>query len=111
MALSYSLGVSFTGATPFFIAAKNCDVEFLRFLVANGADPLLGTEEGVAPLLAAAGVGYMIGELSGTPEEVLETVQMLAELGNDLEALMGGEVAHRARPSSRPQDGERRNGS
>ena len=92
MALSYSLGVSFTGATPFFIAAKNCDVEFLRFLVANGADPLIGTQEGVTPLLAAAGVGYTIGESPGTPDEALEAVQMLAELGDDLEALMGGEV-------------------
>ena len=43
MALSYSLGVSYSGATPLFVAAKNCDVEFLQFLVANGADPAIET--------------------------------------------------------------------
>ena len=73
-------------------SGKIDSIKLAETLLAHGADPLLGTEEGVAPLLAAAGVEYTIGESSGTPEEALETVQMLAELGNDLEALMGGEV-------------------
>ena len=50
----------------------------------------------MTPLLAAAGVRYTIGELPGTREEALEAVQILKELGNDLLAVMGGEVDMRS---------------
>ena len=88
MALGMFPGVSFTGGTPFYIAAKQCDLEFMRFLLANGADPSIGTVHDVSPLLAAAGVGYTIGESPGTPEEALEAVQWLQTLGNDVRATM-----------------------
>ena len=77
---------SFTGATSLYIASKNGDVEFMKFLIANGADPLIVTGQNVTPLLAAAGVGYTAGESPGTPEEAFEAVKLLHDLGSDVQA-------------------------
>jgi ankyrin repeat protein len=88
MALGNSFGVSFVGATPLFLAAFNCDLEFVNFLLANGADSTIATSpKVVTPLLAAAGVGYSTGATSATHEEALETVKLLAAAGNDLNAI------------------------
>ena len=92
MALSMFPGTGYSGATPFFIASKNCDMELMKFLIKHGADPTIQTNQQVSPLLAAAGVGYAIGESPGTPEEALEAVQLLQELGNDVEAIAGSLV-------------------
>jgi len=76
------------GATPFFLAAKAADPEMMRFLVANGADPLIGTNEHTTPLMAAAGVGiWQLGENPGTNEEGLEAVKLALELGGDVNAV------------------------
>ena len=76
------------GATPFLLAAKAADAEFMRFLVANGADPLLTTSEHATPLMAAAGVGiFLVGENPGTNEEAFEAVKFAAELGSDVNAV------------------------
>ena len=76
------------GSTPFLLAAKAADAEMMRTLVANGADPMLTTEEGATPLMAAAGVGiWRIGENVGTNEEALEAVKLAWELGNDVNAV------------------------
>ena len=93
MALGLFPGVSFTGATPFYIASKHCDLEFMRFLMTKGADPSIGTTQGVSPLLAAAGVGYTIGESPGTPDEALEAVQLLQTLGNDVRTTFDAETS------------------
>ncbi|MGE0447546.1 MAG: ankyrin repeat domain-containing protein, partial [Vicinamibacterales bacterium] len=87
MAVGYFQSISWQGATPFYIASKNCDVEFMKFMLEQGADPKIGTTQNVTPLLAAAGVGYAIGESPGTPEEALEAVKLLASLGNDVNAI------------------------
>jgi ankyrin repeat protein len=87
MAVGYFQSISWQGATPFYIAAKNCDMEFMKFMLENGADPKVGTTQNVSPLLAAAGVGYAIGESPGTPEEALEAVKLLATLGNDVKGI------------------------
>lgn len=84
--------ISFIGATPFYLAAKHADVELMELLVAHDADPLTPTEQGVTPLMAAAGLGFWDGEspgpLNGTPESSrLEAVQLAMELGNDLHAV------------------------
>ena len=84
--------ISLLGATPFFLAAKNGDVEFMRLLVDYKADPLLGTLQNVTPLMAAAGFGYWAGEtpgpLSGTPEsDRLEAVKLALQLGGDVNAV------------------------
>lgn len=83
--------ISLVGATPFYLAAKNGDVELMRLLVKYGADPLLPTVQNVTPLMAAAGLGTWAGEtpgpLNGTPEvERLEAVKLALSLGNDINA-------------------------
>ena len=77
-------GTTWVGATPLYIAAKNCDVELVRFLADRGADASLANAAGVSPLLAAAGIGYTLGESPGTPDEALEAVKLLRGMGNDL---------------------------
>ena len=66
--------ISFVGATPFYLAAKHADVEYMQLLVEHGADALTPTDQGVTPLMAAAGVGFWDGEspgpLNGTPDSV-----------------------------------------
>ena len=75
------------GATPYLLAAKAADVAMMRALVANGADPLLTTDEGATPLMAAAGVGiWRTGENPGTNEEAVEAAKLALELGGDVDA-------------------------
>src|SRR5262245_29834034 len=57
------------GSTPFLQAAKLGDVDYMRLLLAHGADPSITTEEGATPLMAAAGVGnWQDGESAGSHE-------------------------------------------
>ena len=84
--------ISLVGATPFYLAAKNGDVELMRLLVKHGADPRLTTVQNVTPLMVAAGFGTWAGEtpgpLNGTPEvERLEAVKLALALGNDINAV------------------------
>jgi ankyrin repeat protein len=70
------------GATPFFLAAKSCDVLLMRTLADVGADPFIGNVDGDSPLMVAAGVGvYSQGESPGEPEESADAVKMLLDLG------------------------------
>ena len=83
--------LSFVGATPFYVAARNGDAPYMRLLVEHGADPKIPTEVGVTPLMAAAGLDYYEGEtpgpFNGVPEaERLEAVKLALELGNDVNA-------------------------
>ncbi|MBM62910.1 MAG: hypothetical protein CL484_08185 [Acidobacteria bacterium] len=76
------------GATPFLLAAKAADVEMMRVLFENGADPLSRTDDQTTPLMVAAGVGiYSPGENPGTNEEALEAVKLAAELGGNVRAV------------------------
>jgi ankyrin repeat protein len=83
------------GATPFFLAAKACDVPMMRVLLDLGADPFLGNVDGDTPLMVVAGVGvYSQGESPGEPEESAEGVKLLLDLGarvNDVDK--NGETA------------------
>src|SRR6185295_8720073 len=55
------------GATAFFLAAKNTDLEVLTVLVAAGADVKIPSADGTTPLMVAAGVGiWYVGEDGGT---------------------------------------------
>lgn len=83
--------ISFVGTTPFYLAAKHCDVALMRVLAAGGADPVMPTVQKVTPLMAAAGLGFWDGESpgiqNGVPEsETLEAVKLAVELGNDVNA-------------------------
>ena len=76
------------GGTPFLLAARTADVEYMRELVALGADPLLPNANNSTPLMVAAGLGTASpGEDPGTEPEVLEAVKFALELGGDLNAV------------------------
>ncbi|MBV9507744.1 MAG: ankyrin repeat domain-containing protein [Acidobacteriia bacterium] len=83
--------LSFVGATPFYVAARNGDAPLMRLLVEGGADPKIPTAVGVTPLMAAAGLDYYEGEtpgpFNGTSEaERLEAVKLCVELGANINA-------------------------
>jgi len=76
------------GGTPFLLAARTADAEYMRLLVELGADPLMSNADGTTPLMVAAGVGTAApGEDPGTESEVLEAVQLALKLGGDLNAV------------------------
>jgi ankyrin repeat protein len=52
---------SFAGATPFWLAAKNVNVDIMRMLAEHGADPTLANAEGTTPLMVAAGLTQVQG--------------------------------------------------
>jgi ankyrin repeat protein len=83
--------LSYNGATPFYIAAKNGDVELMKLLVDFKADPTITSRYGITPLMVAAGLDYWEGEapgpFTGVPEaERLEAVKLALALGNDINA-------------------------
>ena len=94
------------GATPFLRAAQSSDVELMKLLLQHGADPMIRTADGVTPLMAAAGIGWVEGVTFEWSEDAnLETIRMLLDLGLDPNAqdwtdhrtaLMG--AAHKGRP-------------
>jgi ankyrin repeat protein len=98
--------LTYAGATPFYIAAKNGDVELMRVLAAGGADATLPNRTGITPLMVASGLDYWEGETPGphvgvSEAERLEAVKLAVELGNDVNARadfgdypMTGEPAH-----------------
>ncbi len=83
--------LSYVGATPFYIAAHNGDIEYMRLLKKYGADGTVPTKAGITPLMAAAGLDYWEGEapgpFTGVPEtERLQAVKFALEVGNDINA-------------------------
>ena len=52
----FALDMSWTGASPFFLAAKFGRGDIMRRLAESGADPDAGLDGGVTPLMAAAGM-------------------------------------------------------
>ncbi|HTM03714.1 MAG TPA: ankyrin repeat domain-containing protein [Vicinamibacterales bacterium] len=83
--------LSYNGATPFYIAAKNGDVELMKLLVEFKANPKTPSRYGITPLMVAAGLDYWEGEapgpFTGVPEaERLAAVTLALDLGNDVNA-------------------------
>jgi ankyrin repeat protein len=91
---------SLVGATPFFLATASADLDLMRVLVEGRANARVGTQDGVTPLLVAAGMGHERGGygfggqagaeyLQGADEQkrILETVKLALELGGDVNAV------------------------
>ena len=84
--------LTFSGATPFYLAARNGDAPYMRLLADHGADPKLANVLGITPLIAAAGLDYWEGESAGpytgvSEAERLEAVKLAIQLGNDINAV------------------------
>ena len=98
--------LSYVGATPFYVAAKNGDAPLMRALLEGGADPKIPTKAGITPLMAAAGLDYWEGEAPGpfaglSEPERLDAVKLAHSLSNDINAqadfgdyTMEGETAY-----------------
>ena len=79
--------VDFTGQTPFLTAALAGDVTVMRLLLDHGADPHIATFHGTTPLMAAAGVNWVVSQsYTEGPAALLEAVKLCAELGMDVNA-------------------------
>lgn len=78
-----------TDATPFLLASETADLPLMKLLLELGADPSLPNADNCTPLLAAAGVGVLGNgdESAGTEDEAIDAVQMLLELGADINAV------------------------
>lgn len=77
--------VDFTGQTPFLTAALAGDITIMKLLLEHGADPHIDTYEGTTPLMAAAGVNWVVAQTwTEGPEQLLAAVELCYELGIDV---------------------------
>ena len=77
------------GATPLLRAARAGDAPFVKLLLEHGALVDLPSNQGVTPLMAAAGLEYGLRVTRGrnrTDEGVLATMQLLLDAGADIDA-------------------------
>jgi hypothetical protein len=80
-----------TGATPFFLAAASADVNMMRVLLNGGANPRTPNEEGVTPLMVAAGLGLTRPRSTDQQKKgALEAVMLALELGNEINVAAAG---------------------
>jgi uncharacterized protein len=78
------------GATPFLRAAYSNDVVVMRLLLAYGADPGITASDKTTPLMAAAGVGWLPSLVYTRNENLVESLKLCLELGNDINAFNDG---------------------
>jgi len=98
--------VNHEGATPFLFACDTADVPLMRLLLELGADPTIPNVDDCPPILPAAGYGTLApGEEAGNEEESLAAVELLLELGADINAVdqNGETVMHGAAYASFPR--------
>jgi ankyrin repeat protein len=80
--------VDFTGQTPFLSAALAGDITVMRLLLEHDADPHIPALKGTTPLMAAAGVNWVVSQtFTEGPEALLQAVKFCAELGMDVNAV------------------------
>src|SRR5579863_9902913 len=72
------------GATAFLRASQSGDIALMKLLLAHGADPKIDTVLHVTALQVAAGIGWVEGiTYEWSPEQTLEAVKLLLDLGLD----------------------------
>jgi ankyrin repeat protein len=67
------------GSTAFLFAAKANDIEVMRLLLENGADPKINTGTNITPLMASAGIAWASNQERAGEPQVLEVVKFLVE--------------------------------
>jgi len=80
---------SFKGATPFWMATRDANLEMMRTLLDTGADPFLPNAYAVTPLMIASGLGENDARRP-LDHRVIDTVRLLLELGADVMTVNGG---------------------
>lgn len=79
--------VDFTGQTPFLRAALSADTTAMKLLLERGADPNLPTLAGTTPLMAAAGVNWVVAQTyTESVQARYDAVALCLELGADVNA-------------------------
>jgi uncharacterized protein len=81
--------LTYNGATPFYIAAHNGDVEYMRLLAQHGADANIKNALNISPLIVASGLDHWEGETPGpftgvSEAERIEAIKLTIDLGNDV---------------------------
>jgi ankyrin repeat protein len=72
-------------ATALMRAAFAADLELVKLLLERGADPAIVSRDGETMVSAAAGLAFIHGYHRGkSPEERLQVVKLLVQLGNDV---------------------------
>lgn len=89
----FALHPSWVGATPLWMAAKFSDVEFMKLLIAAGADPRFARPDGTTILLAVMADGpdrklptFLPPDRRELEQRTLEAINAAAELGLDVKA-------------------------
>ena len=73
------------GLTPFLAAARQADLEVMRLLVENGADPKMNTPINITPLMLVAGIAWASNQDRASEQQVLDAAKYLVEeLGADV---------------------------
>jgi ankyrin repeat protein len=78
--------INAAGASVFWRAAQATDLKAMHLLIAHGADPKVATNDGVNPLMAAAGLGWNGNFSTQGPDSSLACVQYCLDLGLDATA-------------------------
>jgi len=91
-----------TGTTPLLRAAKTFDVDAMQLLIRHGANLELPTEDGVTPLMAAAGYGSLECDIRGygpgiphyqtedVEEKAIAAIDVLLDAGARIDATTTG---------------------
>jgi ankyrin repeat protein len=80
--------VDYTGQTPFLRAAFSGDTTVMRLLLDHGADPNLATYGGTTPLMAAAGVGWVVQQTyTESMPSLIEAINICLEHKADVNAV------------------------
>lgn len=72
------------GATPFYLASMSADVDVMRLLVAQGADPHAATLDGTTSLMVASGLAEAPFESRISESDRLEAIKFALVVGQDV---------------------------